>query len=584
MDSPAAPTLTAAAGPRGQTGHVPTSGASGASGAGGRGRAVIADLLAQVAQARRGGTKLIRIPAGRHAVFPGDLPARACYVSNNDSGIRPVLFDLTDLNGVEIDGQGAALIFHGEVIPFMAERCRDLKIAGLSIDWDRPFMSQGVVREADHERLRLEMHPEHGFEVREGRPVFLGPGYESGHLHNMLAFDATRRETAFRAPDHYGVIRTMRAETDGKRRLDFYGAFESPSNVGDLMVIKHHGRTAPGLCFSRCHGVVVEDVTVHHAGGMAFVGQATRDITLRRCRVEPPRHSDRVFSSHADATHFTDCHGQIELIDCHFANQLDDATNIHGVYRRIAGSGTSDRLHARLVHPQQDGVETLAPGDTIALFDDRDFGEIGRAEVRAVANPDTRSAIYELDQAVRLRDGHTIAMRWDHDIHVHIRGCEARANRARGLLISTLGRVLIEDNRLHVPGSAIQFNFDGNSWYESGPVEDVTIRRNHFDNCLYGIWGPALFSVRPEIQAEHRGHTANRNIRITDNLIQTSDPRMLYAHSVAGLDFTGNRIQWNDAYPRDHDGPVYRLGESAVEVRTQPVEPPASPQPNPPSE
>lgn len=537
-------------------------------------RGVVADLLKQIEVAKRGGATKIKIPAGRHDVFPADLPARACYISNNDSGIRPVLFDLTDLDGLEIEGQGALLVFHGEIVPFMVERCRDLKIANLRIDWARPFMSQGVVRDADQGRLRLEMHPDHPFEVRGGRVVFTGSEYESSYLHNMLAFDPIRREPAFRAVDHYAAIKGLRAETEGGDRLDLIGDFAKPAQSGEIMVIKHHGRSAPGLCFSHCHGVSLEEVTVHHAGGMAFVGQATRDISLRRCRVEPAAESGCLFSAHADATHFTDCHGRIELIDCHFANQLDDATNIHGIYRRIAGSGSTDRLHARLVHHQQDGVETISSGDTIALFDDRDFSEIGRAQVQSVANPDTESAVYELKQEVPLRDGHTIAMRWDHDINVRISGCEARGNRARGFLISTLGRVIIEDNYLHVPGSAIQFNFDGNSWYESGPVEDVTIRNNHFDNCLHGVWGPALFSVRPEIQSEHRSLAMNQNITIASNRIAASDPRLVYAHNLSGLRFEENQIEWTDAYPRDQHGPVFDFRESVEDTVCQAVDPP----------
>lgn len=538
-------------------------------------RGVIAELVKLIQAAKRGGSAKIKVPAGRHDIFPADLPSRLCYVSNNDSGVRPVLFDLTDLNGVEIDGQGAELVFHGEIIPFMVERCHDVTITNLTIDWARPFLSQGVVVDADHGRLRLDMHPDHPFDVRDGRAVFCGSEYESDCLRNMLAFDATRRETAFRAVDHYGVAPNVRAECEGNNQLTLFGEFLKPSRTGEVMVIKHHGRTAPGLCFSHCHGVDIEDVTVHHAGGMAFVGQATRDIFLRRCRVEPTEGSGRVFSAHADATHFTDCRGRIELIDCYFANQLDDATNIHGIYRRIDGSGSTDRLHARLMHHQQNGIETVSAGDTVALFDDRDFVEIGRAEVESVANPDSRSTIYELKHEVSLREGHTIAMRWDHDIDVHISGCEARGNRARGFLISTLGRVVIEHNHLHVPGSAIQFNFDGNSWYESGPVEDVTIRHNHFDNCLYGVWGPALFSVRPEILAEHRSLATNRKITIASNRINASDPRLVYAHSVSGLRFADNEIEWTDAYPRDNHEAVLAFRESVEDVQCQTVNPPA---------
>src|SRR5690606_19071233 len=102
-----------------------------------------------------------------------------------------------------------------------------------------------------------------------------------------------------------------------------------------------------------------------------------------------------------------------------------------------------------------------------------------------------------LAHTVNVRKGHTLAMRWDHDVDVRIAGCHARRNRARGFMISTLGNVVIENNRFHVPGSAVQCCFDGSSWYESGPIENVLIRQNTFENCLYGVWGAALFAVKP---------------------------------------------------------------------------------------
>lgn len=523
---------------------------------------VVALILEQIAAVRSGSARQIDIPAGVHHIDARSLPRRQCDVSNNDSGVRPVLFDLTGLAGVAVVGHGAELIFRGEAIPFFIENCRDATVSDLTIDWERPFLSQGVVRGVDEGAIELAFETEYPFEVRDEKLVFTGENYQSTGLVNLLAFDADRRETAFRAPDHYGLAKRLRAERTGSRdSVRLHGPFTTLPEPGRVMVLKHHGRTSPAVCVSGCHGVSLRDVTVHHAGGMAFVAQASRDVSLKRCRVCPRPDSDRVFSSHADATHFVDCHGRIELIDCFFANQMDDATNIHGIFRRIVSHPASDRIEARVMHDQQDGVDTFGVGDTLAFYDDRTFAQIGQAEIVETTRADRRNSVYRLSHGVDLPAGHAVAMRWDHDIDVVIRGCDCRNNRARGLLISTLGKVLIEENRLHVPGSAIQFCCDANSWYESGPVEDVTVRRNVFDDCLYGVWGPALINVNPQVAPEYRGLPINRNIRITDNVIRTSDPRLLSAQGVEGLTFRGNTVCTTDTYPHDHTGPAVSLGE-----------------------
>ena len=530
---------------------------------------VVADVLDQLASARRGECREIRVPAGVHRVDAARLPRRLCNVSNHDSGVRPVLFDLRGLEGITIRGEGAELLFDGDVVPMLLEDCRHITVRGLTIDWTRPFLSQGEVRRTQDGLVELRFDERYPYEIRDGRLVFTGPGYESSGLVNLLAFDARRRETAFRAQDHYGLARELTAEAgSGPGVVRLRGAFPTLPEPGQIMVVKHHGRTSPGFCVSRCRGVTFEDVTVYHAGGMGFIAQASRDVSLRRCRVMVRPGSDRVFSSHADATHFVDCSGRIELIDCTFANQMDDATNIHGIFRRVVRQPAGDCIDMAVMHEQQRGVDTFAEGDTLAFFDRRTFAPLGRAELVSSEAQDRRVTRYRLSRAVDLPEGEAVAMRWDHDVDVVIRGCVCENNRARGLLVSSLGRVLIEDNRLHVPGTAVQCCFDASSWYESGPIEDVTVRGNTFDNCMYGVWGPALFAVNPHIDPARRGVAANGKLRIVDNLIRTADPRLVSAHSIESLVFKNNRVIPTDAYPRDRDGPAISLGAAVAAFET----------------
>ena len=80
---------------------------------------------------------------------------------------------------------------------------------------------------------------------------------------------------------------------------------------------------------------------------------------------------------------------------------------------------------------------------------------------------------------------------------VLIKGCRMRGNRARGLLLGSRGRTVIEDCYFHIAGAAILFEGDGNFWYEQSGVRDVTIRNNIFENGNYGSlnWGNACIAV-----------------------------------------------------------------------------------------
>ena len=63
------------------------------------------------------------------------------------------------------------------------------------------------------------------------------------------------------------------------------------------------------------------------------------------------------------------------------------------------------------------------------------------------------------------------------------------SNRARGILMSTPGKVVIENNVFESSGSAILIPGDANGWYESGAVTDVLIRNNVFnDPCMTSMY------------------------------------------------------------------------------------------------
>ncbi len=128
---------------------------------------------------------------------------------------------------------------------------------------------------------------------------------------------------------------------------------------------------------------------------------------------------------------------------------------------------------------------------------------------------------------------------------VTIRGCHFASNRARGVLISTPGRVLVESNRFESSGSAILIAGDANYWHESGAVTEVTIRGNVFEApCLTSMYQfcEGIISICPEIPKLDPAFPFHRNIRIEDNEFHPFDFPVLYAKSTAGLTFSNNRL------------------------------------------
>ena len=117
-------------------------------------------------------------------------------------------------------------------------------------------------------------------------------------------------------------------------------------------------------------------------------------------------------------------------------------------------------------------------------------------------------------------------------------------NMFRGILLSGARRGLIENNRIHSPGTGIYISGDANYWYESGPVRDLEICGNTFDHCAYTQEDALPIKIDPIIPKKVPGSYYHENIRIHDNeFISQQKPLVMTAHSVADLKFSRNQVK-----------------------------------------
>ena len=496
----------------------------------------------------------IEFRPGRYDFHPTFAAEHYLFVSNNDEGLKRIAFPLFGREGIEIDGSGAHFIFHGGIVPFVLSGCADARLRGFSMDWAIPFHGEAEVLAADPQGVDLHICEGFSHRVTDGRLEF---GTEPFEVKNILAFDTVRRETAFLARDNYGIGSRCTARETGPSLVRLDAALSQPLPApGDILAIMGERRDFPGIVIADSANVEIEDVAIHHAGGMGVIAQRSADLTLRQVTVAPPPGNHRMLSTTADATHFVNCRGTIRLLDCVFENQMDDATNIHGLYAEIVRADGPDAVLVRLRHHQQFGVPIAVAGDRLEFVRGgtlATFHEAGAESVEVLNKEITRIRLRE-PFAAELHPGDVIGnLTWNPDIE--IQGCLCQGNRARGFLVSSRGRTVIEGNTFHTPGAAILVASDAYDWFESGHVRDMLIRRNRFDTCNYGIWGRAAIQILPRIahpdSALPRYH---RNIRIEDNTFAVFDPRIVLARSVDGLTITGNRVTSSDAYPAQNPG------------------------------
>lgn len=503
-------------------------------------RAALDDVREQKA------TRLV-LPGGELRMRPDKAVEKYEFISNNDESLKRIAFDLTDIEGLTIDGNGTRLLFTGFISPFDLKDCRDITIENLSIDYTRTFHSEGTIANVFDGGFDIRFPDDYRVDLHNGLVRFRdqeGTVYPYG---SMLEFDVEKREPAYYAHDIW-IWGGMPAGKNDDGTFRFYGK-DKVGTVGNIMVFGALARYNPAFTLADCDGVTIRNVDLYHCCGMGVIAQRSRDIELNRFNVLPAE--GRMISITADATHFVNCAGYIRMIDCTFKNQKDDATNIHGLYMAVDSVLAPDRMMVRWHNSGQYGVDFIEPGMTLELVDNDNMNTYARRTVKEVKR---LNKIYtEVSFTEPLPDGvkkrHVVAAD-DEYPDVLIKGCHFSGNRARGLLLGSRGPIVVEDNYFHIPGAAILFEGDGNYWWEQSGVRDVTIRNNVFENGNYGCssWGKACIAVGSGIP-DHASCRYHKNIKVENNTFRVFDPRIVYLYCVDGFEFTpDNRIEMTDDY------------------------------------
>ena len=67
---------------------------------------------------------VLSFPKGEYHFYPYFGIDKYCFISNNDEGLKRIIFPLFDFHDLVIEGQGSSFIFHGFVNPFdLAHYC-----------------------------------------------------------------------------------------------------------------------------------------------------------------------------------------------------------------------------------------------------------------------------------------------------------------------------------------------------------------------------------------------------------------------------------------------------------------------------
>lgn len=513
-------------------------------------------------EARSKENPLLLFEKGRYDFWPQYSEERVYYESNT-SDINPKRLGIL-VEGFEkmvIDGGGAEFIFHDRMQPLTIDHSSQVVLRNFTIDWDIPLTAQAEVMEVTDQSMLLKIDREESpFVIEEGKIQFEGEGWKSP-LRSIMEIE---RDTRFIAPQTGDPGCCGRGWDWAKWVEEFPGMVRIHKpfgprrpEKGNYLILRHSYRDHAGIFLYHSKDVSIQDVEVYHTAGLGILSQYTENISMSGVKMVPNPNKNRYLSGHDDGFHFSNCRGQITVSGCEFAALMDDPINIHGTSVRVEEKLDAHTLLCRFMHHQSVGLQWARPGERVGFIENLSLQSIGEGRVAAfrVLSTEDFEISFEEGVPVELAVGDALEnLSWTPDAHIHDN--HFKSCRARGVLVSTPGKVVIENNHFESSGSAILIAGDANNWYESGAVRDVTIRNNVFAApCLTSLYqfSEAVISIYPEIPDPEAGEFKfHRNIRILDNEFHLYDYPVLYAMSVDGLQFSGNHLIRSHDFPPFH--------------------------------
>lgn len=499
------------------------------------------------------GNLTIQFEEGIYPMFPESAREDLVFVTNNDSGLKKVAFLFQDKNNISVKGSNTTFLFHGAYVPFVVRNCNNVIISGINIDYDLPFTFEGTVIESDNvgRSFTLAVDPwNSNYSITDGRLEYSGYDW-SITLGESIVFDPlTHRPIYNTAVYEHWSKHEMRAEEISSGVIKFTNIFSTEiPPVGSIWVdkgINRQNRLYPGIILTESRNIKVSNVNVYHCGAMSLVGQYCENISLDSFNTILHEGSTRMIASSADATHFVDCTGEISMDGCRFESMLDDATNVHGIYMKLVKKLSDKSFAADFGHYQQYGNVFAVKGERLQFVDKATLQPVGEGIVKSIDK--VNENWYEIETDFDLSsypDNPNLAVKnLDHSVSkVTITNCSVQYNRARSLLISCPGDVLIENNYFASQMAGIHISGDANYWFESGDTQNIIIRNNRFENEGIFCGAPqGVLQVVPVIPVKARGTDFfyHPNIVFEGNQVDIFDNQAIYALNVGTLTIKDN--------------------------------------------
>lgn len=449
--------------------------------------------------------------------------------NENRNGQRYVAIYLKNKKNITIDGNGATIMIHGKMTPFLFDNCENITVKNLTVDYYCPTMSEFTVLENKNGLCKIKINDDCLYEIKKNNLIFHGEKGENGKYYWKHGYIANKR--------HYKLLDPItNLWTDFSRYdMEFTSIKDTGNNILEcelknknvylpeksIIQTRSIVRDQTGALFNRCKNLAFENLRIKFMHGLGMVSQFCENVSYKNCDFTPAK--NRTAASTADFFQFSGCKGDLLLDKIKASGAHDDYVNVHGTHLGIVRKNKRKKtITVRFMHHESWGFQAFEKGDELEFI--RWDTLIPYAKTKVVDYKrlnDTDIRLYldrPLPDSLILSKDVVENATWTPDLTV--RNCNFGLTCGRGILATTRGKVIIENNVFKdLWGPALLIEDDCNFWFESGYTTEIIFRNNVVDNCDYRKMyeGSPVIRYSPKVMNENSKEYVHDSLIIENN-------------------------------------------------------------------
>lgn len=454
--------------------------------------------------------------------------SNSAKLHENPTGLRKTAVYLKGKKDIIINGNGATILVHGKMTPILLDRCENITIKNLIIDYAVPTMSEFTILSNDDGKCHIRINEDCLFKVENnvlywlgetganGEPYWINTSFQQGRYVKIfdpvteISRDFNRNNLDFESIeiiDKRNLIVTLK-----DKNCHF--------PAGSIIQTRNITRDQVGSFFERCKNLKFENLRVKFMHGLGMVSQFCEDVSFQNCDFTPK--AGRTIASTADFFQFSGCKGNISIENCRANGAHDDYINVHGTHLRIIEQNADNKtITVRFMHPETWGFQAFEVGDEIEFIKWDTLIPYGKSTVNSYKKLNETDILLSLDEAIfNIEINKDVVENVSWTPSLTVKNCEFGPTSGRGILCTTRGKVTITNNKFrNLWGPALLIEDDCNFWFESGYTTDISFTNNYVERCELASMYPngPVIRCTPKVMDENSKEYVHKSLKIEHN-------------------------------------------------------------------